>query len=108
MSNSPTNLKTWSPGQRSAPVKDKPAIEPAGVANICRSLEYWFEGERPPADDITVIPESVRFVDPKFRLVKCWVRTAVWFNKVKKEHVSNVRVKVDNQFRIIPNSLSFA
>lgn len=106
MSNSQANTATWSPGQRSTP-KEKPAIEPAGVANICNSLKGWFSCERPPADEVTVIPESVRFVDPKFRLVKCWVKTVWWVNKTRKEHISNVRVKVDNAFRIIPNSLSF-
>ena len=103
MYNSQASL-TWSPGQR---VNPKDNIEPAGVASICNSLKTWFLYENPPADDAMVLPDSVRFIDPKFRLIKCSVRTSWWMNEAKKEHVSHIRVKIDNAFRIIPNSLAF-
>ena len=70
-------------------------------------LVAWFQGERPAADFIEVVPDSVKPADPKFKLYKALVRTDVYIGGVK-QHISNIRFKTDHRDNVISNSVTFS
>jgi hypothetical protein len=65
-----------------------------------------FKTEQPPADYVEVVPDSLRPVDAKFKLYKALVRTDVYCNGVK-QHISNIRLKLDKGNNVIANSITF-
>ena len=77
------------------------------VAQVSQQLVQYFGQEIPPADFIEVVPGSLKAVDTKFRLYKGLVRTDVYIQGVK-QHISNIRFKVDPAFNVIFNSITFS
>lgn len=76
------------------------------LKRIATQLVGAFRQEQPPADFIEVVGDSIHPVDTKFKLFKALVRTDVYLGGVK-QHVSNIRFKLDRTNNVIANSLTF-
>lgn len=77
------------------------------IKRISSQLVSVFRQEQPPADFIEVVPDSIRPVDAKFKLYKALVRTDVYIGGVK-QHVSNIRFKLDRVNSVIASSITFS
>lgn len=93
--------------QRGKPDKTRGLIV-EGAELIACSLANWFGYEQPPADRVSVVPGTLKYIDPFNKVAKASVRTEWDCNDSTKQHVSLVRFKHDNQFRVIARTLSFA
>jgi hypothetical protein len=89
--------------------KFNPVVAPqiTNTVRIGEQLVRWFQGERPPADYIEVVPDSIKPVDAKFHLYKALVRTDLYIGGVKS-HISNIRFKIDQRDNVIGNSVTFS
>ena len=76
------------------------------VKRIDSQLVSIFRQEQPPADFVEVVADSVRAVDAKYKLYKALVRTDVYVGGVK-QHVSNIRFKLDRNNHVIAQSITF-
>ena len=89
--------------------KFNPVVSPQtlNTKRVSDQLISVFQGERPPADFIEVVSDSIKPVDKNFHLYKALVRTDVFIGGVK-QHISNIRFKTDNSGNVIPNTITFA
>ena len=84
-----------------------PALSEAQVDAFASQLVKAFQAETPPADVIAVISNSIKPVDPKYGLFKALVRTDVYIGGVK-QHISNIRFKLDKGLNLVANSITFS
>lgn len=76
------------------------------IKRIETQLVSRFRQEQPPANFVEVVPGSIYAIDTKFKLYKALVRTDVYIGGVK-QHVSNIRFKLDPLNNVISNSITF-
>ena len=75
---------------------------------MAKQLVRIFQNETPPADYVEVVEDSVQCVDEKFHLYKALVRTDMYFNRLGlKQHISNIRFKITDNFAIKSETVSF-
>lgn len=89
----------WTPGHpASRPNRKKHEVEQpptAIVSKVADLLFGYFEREQPPADNIMIVPDSLRLVDPLHNVWIAGVQTMMHFTGIgARVHVSRVRFRI--------------
>ena len=110
--------KEWQPG-RPAPKRSNrnEVAQPADdvKVKVSEALKEFFLREQPPADDVVVLPDSLRLVDTAHDIWVANVQTTIHFRKLgARHHVSRVRFRItqakpgnDSRFCIFHNHVIF-
>ncbi len=89
-------------------IKDAIPLPHAAVMRVTEQITNSFMTETPPADYVEVVAGSIKPVDIKFGLWKGMVRTDVYVKHTLKQHVSNIRFKLDAYNNLVPTSITFS